>query len=250
MTIKLKKHKYNVISIQEKKLKEFLTYLGEILSEIPALEINTMVVEEITGDNFIPWEVYRDIYPISRKYLAEKGIHKSLGDRYLALRSQLELEYALLLTDPSSEFYELSAVRENYPILKNPNINIDEIETKLPSPMKSGISSEIIEVQMLLHNSRFLSSLRKLGELKKALDYRNQTLQKNPEKNPGITDIIFAQTVIQLNGNIINRYAQEIFDHPQKDLLLKTHQTSVETGQKQWLKFLRFIVDVFQRLIN
>ncbi|MBR8828744.1 MAG: hypothetical protein DSM107014_12730 [Gomphosphaeria aponina SAG 52.96 = DSM 107014] len=249
MTREPVKKSYNGIASQEKQLKDFVKSLGTILEEIPAVEINTMVVGEITGENFIPWEAYRDIYAISRQYLAEQEIHESLRDRYLALRKNLELEYALLLSDPSSDFYEQSAVREVNPILNHPNPNFDAIETRLPSPMKSGISSEIIEVQMLLHDSRFLRSLRKLRELKTSLDYRNKLLLKNPEQKPGINDIIFAQTIIQIDGNIINRYAQEIFDHPQQEILLKIHKHSVEIGQKQWRGLLGFILEIFQRLI-
>jgi fructosamine-3-kinase len=51
--------------------------LGEVLIDITALEVNTMVVERITGDKFIAWEAYRDIYPISQDYLEQQEIHES-----------------------------------------------------------------------------------------------------------------------------------------------------------------------------
>ncbi|MGK7878249.1 MAG: hypothetical protein AB4426_34580 [Xenococcaceae cyanobacterium] len=248
----------------EKQLNDFVKSLGEVLVDITALEVNTMVVEHITGNNFIAWEVYRDVYPISREYLAQLGIHESLRDRYLNLRRNLELEYALLLTDPSSEFYAptvMAGGREDFPILTNPTVDLDEIQTRLPAPIQPTNPEEILKAQRLVKDSRFLRSLRKIGELKAALDNRNRlVLKKEQEKLDNVqsevlektvnTDIIYAQTVIQLDGNIINRYSQEIFDHPQKDLILQIHKEGVEAGEKQWRVILGFVVDMVKRLIN
>src|SRR4028118_220264 len=111
-------------------LNEFLQSLGEVLIDITALEVNTMVVEQITGDKFIAWEAYRDIYPISQQYLEQQGIHQSLLERYIELRKNLELEYALLLSDPTSEFYDptvLESATEGNQILTNPTLELHEM---------------------------------------------------------------------------------------------------------------------------
>jgi len=64
------------------------------------------------------------------------------------------------------------------------------------------------------------------------------------------TDMIYAQTIIQLDGDIINRYSEEILDHPQKDLILKIHKESVEAGERQWRGLLGFVVDVVQTALE
>ena len=240
---------------------DFLQSLGDVLIDITALEVNTMVVEEITANKFIPWEAYRDIYPISKEYLERQGIHPSVRDRYLELRKNLELEYTLLLSDPKSEFYDptiLDSARQDNPILTNPTVELHEIQTRLPDPTSP---EEILIARKLLTESRFLRSLRKMSELKAALDNRNKALLKKQNEQPGYvkpeilhkavkTDIIYAQTVMQLDGDVINRYSQEIVDHPHRDVILQIHREGVTASEKQWRGLLEFIIDLVQTSIQ
>ena len=245
-------------------LDEFLQSLGEVLIDITALEVNTMVVERITGEKFIPWEAYRDIYSISEEYLERQGIYESLRDRYIELRKNLEIEYTLLLSDPNSEFYDpslLNSVEQASQILTDPTVEFKEIQTRLPDPLRPTSPEEILKAQRLLHNSRFLRSLRKLSELKAALDNRNKALLKKRDELPGYiqpdalnkavtTDIIYAQTVMQLDGEVINRYSQEIFDHPHRDVILQIHREGVTAGEKQWKGLLEFIIGLVQATLQ
>ena len=241
-------------------LNEFLQSLGEVLIDITALEVNTMVVEQITGEKFIAWEAYRDIYPISPDYLEQQGIYESLRDRYLELRKTLELEYALLLSDSSTEFYDptvLDGSGEENAILTDPTVEWHHIQTRLPNPITPTHPEEILRAQRILRNCRFLRCLRKVSELKAALDSRNQALHRKQAPLPGYvkpeilhkavtTDMIYAQTVIQLDGDVINRYSQEIFDHPHRDVLLQIHHEGVMAGEKQWRGLVEFIVGLVQ----
>lgn len=245
-------------------LDEFLQSLGEVLIDITALEVNTMVVERITGDKFVAWEAYRDIYPISEDYLERHEIHESLRDRYIDLRKTMELEYTLLLSDPKSEFYDqsiLDSAKEDNQILTNPTVELHEMQTRLPDPIRPTSPEEIFKAQALLHDYRFLRSLRKLSELKAALDSRNKALLRKQDELPGnvkpdvlhkavTTDMIYAQTVLQLDGEVINRYSQEIFDHPHREMLLQIHRDGVIAGQKQWGGLLEFIIDLVQATLQ
>lgn len=239
---------------------DFLQSLGDVLIDITALEVNTMVVAQITGDKFIPWEAYRDIYPISQEYLERQGIHPFVRDRYLELRKNLELEYTLLLTDPKSEFYDprvLDSATQDNQILTEPTVELHEIKTRLPDPLRPTSPEEILKVQKLLTESRFLRSLRKMSELKAALDNRNKALLEKQHEQPGYvkpellhkavkTDIIYAQTVMQLDGDVINRYSQEIVDHPHRDVILQIHREGVTASEKQWRGLLEFIIGLVQ----
>ncbi|NER89485.1 hypothetical protein [Moorena sp. SIO3A2] len=234
-------------------LDEFYGSLGDVLIDITALEVNTMVVEEIKGDKFIPWETYRDIYPISADYLEQQGIHQSLRDRYLELRKTLELEYTVLLSDPDSPLYDptvLEQARGGQEILTDPTLELHQINTRLPNPTKTSSSEEMLQAQQILKNNRFLRCLRKLSELKAALDSRNQALLKTNSQQranvKSINDLICAQTVIQLDGDVINRYAQEIVNHPDRDLILHIHKQGVTASQQQWRGLLEFILGLVQ----
>jgi hypothetical protein len=254
----------NATSGLNRTLTAFVQSLGEVLIDITALEVNTMVVEQISGSKFIAWEAYRDIYPISREYLEQQGIHESLRDRYIDIRKSLELEYTLLLTDPASEFYDpnvLASAREPDQILTDPTVELHQIQTRLPDPVTPTNPEEILKVQRLLNDSSFLRSLRKQSELKAALDNRNKALQKKQEETPGFvesdvlakavtTDMIYAQTVIQLDGDVINRYSQEIFDHPHRDMILQIHREGVTSGEKQWRGLLEFVIGLVQATLQ
>lgn len=245
-------------------LNQFLQSLGDVLLDITALEVNTMVVEQITGDKFISWEAYRDIYAISQEYLEQQEIHESLRPRYLELRKNLELEYTLLLTDPTSAFYDpkvVESARQANQILTDPTLEMHDIQTRLPDPLRPTNSEEILKAHKVLNDSGFLRSLRKLSELKAALDNRNKALWKKQDEQPDYlesdalnksvkTDIIYAQTVIQLDGDVINRYSQAIFDHPHRDLILQIHKEGVTAGEKQWRGLLEFIIGLVQTTIE
>lgn len=245
----------------ESQLNYFVESLSDVLLEITALEVNTAIVERIGGNKFIPWEAYRSLYPLDRAYLEQYPVHESLLHRYLELRRTLELNYALCLSDPRSVLYDPAkiATPESNRILSESALEINEHNTQLPSPFKRTAADELLEVQQILADARFLRGLRKLGELKASLDSRNQTLLKMDAAYPGNspatiakavkTDIIYAQTVIQLDGDIINRYSEAIVDHPHKEILLKIHQDSVAASERQWRGLLGFAVDLVRKAL-
>lgn len=246
----------------EGQFNSFVESLGDTLLEITALEVNTMIVDRITADKFIPWDAYRALYGIDRAYLEQNSIHESLRDRYLELRRHLELNYSLALANPDSTLYD--PVRLGSPdsnrVLTDANFEINEHNTQLPNPFKRTSSDDLLAVQRLLCDIRFLRSLRKLKELKAALDNRNAMLLKVDAAYPGNasaviakavkTDTIYAQTIVQLDGEIINRYSEMVIDHPHKDLLLKIHHENVAASERQWRGLLGFAIDIARKAIR
>lgn len=253
-----------VISNVGQSFRDFVQSLGDVLIDITALEVNTMIVEQITGEKFIAWEAYRDIYSISTAYLEQEKVHQSLCDQYMGLRKNLELEYTLMLSDPTSEFYDpnvLNAVSKDNQILTDSTVEMGEIQTRLPDPIQPTNPEEILRAKKLLNNCHFLRSLRKMSELKAALDHRNKALHKKRSEQPDFvpteviqkavkTDIIYAQTIVQLDGDVINRYSQEIFDHPHREMILQLHREGVTSGERQWRGLLQFIINLVQASLN
>lgn len=237
-------------------LNHFLQSLGDTLIDFTALEVNTMVVEHISGHKFIAWEAYRDIYPISPEYLEQQGIHESLRHRYLELRTRLEREYRGQLSDPTSELYDPTIFNEDHSSLAD---DFDRIPTRLPNPIDLKSPETIVTIQRLLSNCRFLRGLRKLAELKAALDDRNQTVLRLISVQPDqadiiqrmiTTDTICAQTVIQLDGDVINRYDQSLFHHPQKEVILQIHREGVIASERQWRGLLEFIIGLVKATLH
>jgi len=227
----------------------FLQSLTDILPEITALEVSTIVVEEITPNKFIPRQVYRELYPISQSFLENTGIDESLIDRYLQLHRTLLLKYISLLATPQSSLYTpglLEAVNESHHLLANSNSDSKENPLQLPDPTDS---REAEQLEQLLSNPNFLRCLRKLGELKAILDQSNYRLQKKLDANLNemLTEVIYARTVVQLDGDVLNSYNKKIFQHPQQQAILQIHQDGVNASQQHWQGLLEFIIHLTQR---
>jgi hypothetical protein len=223
-------------SVATNQWQKFVQSLTDTLGELTTVEVNTMVVDDIAPNKFIPWEVYRDIYPISRQYLDRQGIHKSLRQQYLHLRKQLEIEYCLYLkeNDPS--------ILQDSRILTDPTVRIEQIETKLPNPLNPGISpEEVKKINDILHNGRLMRTLRKIAELKVSLDRQNQIINSSGNPNPLDTNIIYVQTTTNI-GEITNRFHQQFLNHQQKDLIFQLHQEAVTMGHRQRQGLVEFTI--------
>jgi hypothetical protein len=216
-----------------------------LLENITTVEISTVIVDEIEDEIFIPWEVYQAIYDLSRSYLEQSTIDLSLWNRYLQLRRQLELAYCLLLLDASSSQYNrllVAEVKRDLPILSQQNVDWEKIPTRLPAPISSGGNS-MSKVNKLLKESQFLNVLQQLNKRKIALDRRDRILRHSPYQR-NITDTTYAQTSLQLNGKIVNRYSQAILGRSDRNLLLQLHEQSTATGEQQWRGLVKFILSL------
>ena len=212
----------NIKEPNSNRLDRWLESLNLLLGEIASLEVNTSFVAKITTEKFIPWQAYQELYAVSRQHLAKLNIHLSLHEHYLRLRRQLELEYIFVLVNPKSELYDEIASKQIKPdlaVLTQPNTDWENIASRLPDPLDADNSSTMLTLHQLLHNYPFLRSLRKLNNIKHILDRHNQVLGQ--EKS---VDIVYAQTRIQLDGQISNCYDQKLLNHPHQQTILELHK--------------------------
>lgn len=219
-----------------------------LLENITTVEISTVIVEEIVDEIFIPWEVYQDIYYLSRFNLERSSVDRSLHDRYLQLRRQLELAYCLLLIDANSQLYKrvlVKQVKRDLPVLSKKNNEWETIATRLPEPISDN-QHQMRKVNRLLKDSQFINVLQQLNKRKTALDRRDRILRSAPSSND-ISDLTYAQTSLQLDGKIINRYSQAILERSDRELLLQLHEQSTTTGEQQWRGLIQFLVSLITR---
>ena len=208
----------------KERFKEFIRSLGAVMNDITALEVNTMVVAQITGNKFIAEEAYQYIYEIPAsemddKYFVERKIPAALYPRYRNLRKKLLWEYRQVLQDPIA--------------------NIFDTQERLPNPADPNDQRRL---QELLDNGKFLRGLRKIIELKAALD--------SSDMQSETMDIIYAQTVMQLDGDIINRYHEDLLAHDFRQTIISIHSQGVSSGEQQWRGILEFMVNIVQAIIQ
>jgi len=209
----------NQAEIQDK-FGEFLNTLSDILQDFTALEVNTMVVSKITGAKFNPLEAYRSIYKLGNKKELEAAYPEDLHPRYSRLWEQLNNAYSLC---PE----EITQIKKG---------------KALPDPENP---DELKHLMQLMKVSNLVRTLRKLSELRAALD------GENPQSTT--IDIIYAQTVMQLDGDVINRYNQELFkseNEKQRDFIVNLHNQGVEAGERQWRGLINFMVDLLKGFVK
>ncbi len=263
----------------KKILSNLVSSVGDLINDITALEINTMVVSQIKGNKFNPWEAYQAIYSINDKdYFQEKGIPEkslhgqTLHDRYKSLFTQMEREYFHLLVANNNPAADEKIIRYQkrlqflkqqkngviiesdpkyielaQPILPSPSPVLDTANVENPEQqekLRQAWKRDIQEIQDLLGNDKFVRALRKIIELKSALDSGDITSNN--------IDIIYAQTVMQLDGDIITRYHKELFNLPEeaKTLIITTHNEGIVSGEKQWRGTFSFLVDLIKGIAN
>ncbi|WP_335184248.1 hypothetical protein [Nostoc sp.] len=269
-----------MLKIQEQAkdlLEKVVSSVHELVDDITALEINTMVVEQITGAKFNAWQAYEEIYSINDKdYFdikripnpddllePEKTQAQELRKRYTSLFSQLEREYFYILLEQSNDSSEPDPriiqyqERLKYQVEHKANIlPTDEVYIKLARPIlpnptpvaerednnQKNLWQRWQEIEKLLNNDKFIRTLRKMSELKAALNSDNITSVD--------IDVIYAQTVMQLDGDIISRYNKKLFQLSEgdRDLILKIHNEGIVAGEKQWRGTLDFLIGIVQSI--
>lgn len=202
---------------------EFIGSLGNLLADFTALEVSTMVVTEISGDKFNAVRTYRALY-----YLRARLDHPEQMIPNLPAHSQTPIPGDLR---PAYEaLYE--QLEENYHLCFP-----DDRAKPLPHP-----DDHLEQVQVLVRDTAFLRALRKLAEQKLALDGGDVTSTTK--------DLIYAQTVMQLDGDVINRYHKDLLENPElRDFVVGIHHQAVESGQRQWRELIDFMVGLLQNFL-
>ncbi len=206
---------------------QFIQALNQIFLDATTLEVSTMVVDVIDGQRFMPREVYQDLYHLSEDTLSQQHYSPDLQAAYGNLRSQLERQYQALLREQTHPLYHSESAGP-LPALPNP----------------TGDAQDQQQIQNLLGDRQFLCCLRKLGELKIALDQRKR--QHHQAKQTPPEGIIYAKTILQLDGTIMNTYAEALMTHPHCTTILQAHQHNIQTSEQQWQGLLGFFISLIQ----
>lgn len=198
----------NIVTRINKSFERFTKGLEDVFNDITALEVNTMVVSNITGRKFNSLESYREIYELQNSQMES---HKSL--------------YTQLVSAYQTAFKT----------------------TEIPPPY-SEIFTDPQKREEILDNSEFLLSLRKLIELKALLSGRDANDPNN------FYDLIYAQTVIQIDGDVIHRFHKSLInkniEQAQQEFLIKVHQEAVKEGENNWRELLSFMQELMTKIVN
>lgn len=212
------------------KFNDFLETLGNTLMDFTALEVNTMIVSNITGAKFNAFDAYCLIYERARQVNAFQAVKEGaqpLANVQGVIPEKLWPRYQKLY-DQLLAAYRLCPGKGQSPILPDPD-NAEDFK----------------DLTEQLKVVTFVRTLRKLSELRAALDGEKLN-------DPSSVDLIYAQTVMQIDGDVINRYNKALFDPDnvaRRDIILNIHNQGVEAGERQWKGLMNFMVDLLKSFI-
>lgn len=262
-------------------LERFATGIQEAFQDIGALEVNTMIVTQITGLKFDPVEKYLAIRDIPR--LRDTGNSLDKMESITDIKDEILVKGLLGSMDDSDKFtnYNFREIRTYYERqswysewLKSINFNqtdsqifedqcslvrtikrhlqlreklekaVIEVNSSLVDQSSMRLPDDENTIESLVLNSGFCRKLRKLSELKAIIE------SPDAANNNNIYDIIYAQTIIQIDGDIINRFDKRLFSDPNQEFLLNVHKSAVLSGEEDWRKLLQSLVDLATKLAD
>jgi hypothetical protein len=116
-----------------------------------------------------------------------------------------------------------------------------EVRERDPGPLPS---LDQAAEEGLFDNGAFLRELRSLRELFYLIGGEDATDSKN------VHDLIFAQTIIEMDGDVMNRFHEQLLASPDREFLLSTHREAVSTGQENWQHLVTMIINTVKTLQN
>jgi|JFJP01.1.fsa_nt_gi hypothetical protein len=251
-------------------LKNFRETLKDVLEEITSLEINTMIVGNIPMHKFDAKDFYRELDK-NIKYKTEEGLQRvkeSLLERSTQLKQKgfslpqqtatplLPKEVAII------EEYRLELTRYNQDleIYKEAEFIFNERKSSLDESKKT---------KFLLEESCYTEISRQLMKLNIPKNADGDAIVDAPmiryfrklwelEQSVLNGDRIYAQTKFSLDGDLTNRFIEDLFipskskldlDPKMIQLIFDLHRQGVENAQRQWSGLIDTCVNLVKSLI-
>ncbi len=242
---------------QSGSLKGFRETLKNVLEDITSLEVNTIIVSNISTDRFDAKAFYEDItYSFTYKigdFLVNKHIElsekaESLRKKGASISPEEHSDYTRMLEAYKkwqTKFDQTKFDKYKQSLAKFPNRY--EQEQKYYGDVCEQFSS--LDFTKHIKNGKFdpdagmTRFLRKLWETEQTIIH---------------CDRIYAQTRFQMDGDLCNRFVKELFGisegevqfTPEKaQLVLSIHNKALENAESQWSKLINTAVDLVTKLI-
>lgn len=249
-------------------LNNFRETLKDVLEEITSLEVNTMIVVNIPLTKFDAKDFYRELSK-SIKYKTEDGLQRvkeSLLERSTQLKQKgfsLPQQTATPLLPKEAAMIEeyraeLNRYNQDLEIYKEAEFSFNERKSSLDESEKK---------KFLLEESCYTEISRQLMKLDIKVDADGDVIADAPmiryfrklwefEQSVLNGDRIYAQTKFQLDGDLTNRFIEDLFmpskskfDPKMTQLIFDLHRQGVENAQRQWSGLIETSVSLVKSLI-
>ena len=253
---------------QSTSLNNFRETIKDVLEEITSLEINTMIVSQILMTKFDAREFYLSLIEniMNRTEQGLGEVKDSLLERStqlkqkgLALPQQTTIpllpQEALVIETHRSELTRYNQDLEAYKQAERAfsdrqnSLNPDQKEQfALEQACYAQLAKRVLKLNIqkdaageVITDAPITRSLRQLWEI---------------EQSVLNGDRIYAQTKFHLDGDLTNRFVDDLFvpskskiDHKMAQIVFDLHRQGVENAQKQWSGLINTCVNLVKDLI-
>lgn len=253
---------------QSASLNSFRETIKDVLEEITSLEVNTMIVGNIPMTKFDAKDFYRQLSD-NIKYKTEEGLQnvkESLLERSTQLKQKgfsLPQQTSTPLLPKEAAVIEeyradLTCYNQDLEVYKEAEFIFNERKNSLDQSEKA---------KFLLEESCYTELSRQLMKLDIKTDDDGDVIVDSPmiryfrklwefEQSVLNGDRIYAQTKFQLDGDLTNRFVDDLFmpskskiDPKMAQLIFDLHRQGVENAQKQWSGLIDTCVNLVKSLI-
>jgi len=253
---------------QSTSLNNFRETLKDVLEEITSLEVNTMIVGKIPMTKFDAKDFYRELIH-NIKYKTEAGLQdvkESLLERSSQLKQKgfslpqqtstpLLPKEAAMIDEYRAELTryndDLEIYKESERIFHDRQNTLDPNE-KEKFELERDCYSELARQLMKLNiktdaNGEVIVDAPMIRYFRKLWEFEQSVLNG---------DRIYAQTKFHLDGDLTNRFVDDLFmpskskiDPKMTQLIFDLHRQGVENAQKQWSGLIETCVNLVKSLM-
>ncbi|MCE2975400.1 MAG: hypothetical protein LW851_03660 [Pseudanabaena sp. CoA8_M7] len=253
---------------QSTSLNNFRETLKDVLEEITSLEVNTIIVGKIPMTKFDAKDFYRELNH-NIKYKTEAGL-QDVKESLLERSSQLKQKGFALPQQTSTPLLpkETAMIDEYRSELTRYNDDLEiyrEAERIFQDHQNTLDPAE--KEKFDLEQSCFSNLARQLMKLNIKTDANGEVIVDAPmiryfrklwefEQSVLNGDRIYAQTKFHLDGDLTNRFVEDLFtpskgrfDPKMTQLIFDLHRQGVENAQKQWSGLIETCVNLVKSLM-
>lgn len=249
-------------------LKNFRDTIKDVLEEITSLEINTLIVSSIPIAKFDAKEFYLELIE-KIMYRTEEGlgeVKESLLERSAQLKQKglslpqqtttpLLPKEALVIQEYRAELtrynYDLESYKEQERFFNDRRNCLNQAEKEqfaLEEACYEQLAKQVSKMEIQKDaNGKLIVDAQIIRCLRKAWEFEQSVLNG---------DHIYAQTKFHLDGDLTNRFINDLFiptkskiDPKMAQLVFDVHRQGVENAQKQWSGLIMTCVNLVKDLM-
>lgn len=231
-------------------LNKFRETIKDVLEEITTLEVNTIIVRRISVDRYDARDFYENLLE-RLAYETEEGLQdvkRSLIERYSELRQKGSAISPSELERYKRDLERYRCAERTFNERKNSDNPLEIQQFEREQKCFKDLSNKVLKLNIAKdEKGRIITDAPMIRYFRTLWEFEQMVL--NGEQ-------IYAQTIFQLDGDLTNRFVDDLFAPTRSkiepkiaQLILDTHRSALVNAEGQWTKLIETCVNLVKNLI-